>query len=446
MLGLKEVSPEREQKVLAELEEAAKLHPPFLVLTASSAIIAAFGLLLNSPAVVIGAMLVAPLMTPIFSLSVALIRGRAALLRQAVATEAYGVGLAVLLALIIGLIVPEPELTSEILARTQPTLFDLAVALAAGLAGAFAMVREEVSPALPGVAIAVALLPPLATVGLGISMRRWDVAGGAFVLFLANFVAIHLVGAVVFYLSGLASHIMERNPRVLLRSFGFTLAVLAVMVVFLSVQLRRIVHQERDARTAQQTLEQQVRMVRGAALSGTDVRCGEMKCAIVATVETPQVFEPPLVEAIQNVVEDRMQHKVDLTIRSVLTSEATASGYRYHEERPAEEPKPVTPAQPEATPAERVRNLLAEQAKMVPGSKLVDSNYDPTAQPPKVVATYLTTAPFPEPLERGIANLLSGQLGQEVALEIHYVGPLPGNQQGKAEDKAAETKKKPSRK
>lgn len=124
-------------------------------------------------------MLVAPLMTPIFSLSVALIRGRTLLLETSVRTEAIGVGLAVLIAVVIGLLVPEPELTPEILARVRPSLFDLAVALAAGLAGAFALVREEISPALPGVAIAVALLPPLAVIGLGLSMRRLDVAGGA---------------------------------------------------------------------------------------------------------------------------------------------------------------------------------------------------------------------------------------------------------------------------
>ncbi|HEX9764425.1 MAG TPA: TIGR00341 family protein [Candidatus Acidoferrales bacterium] len=424
MLGLKEVSPEREKIILADLEEAAKLHAPFLVLVASSAVIATFGLLLDSPAVVIGAMLVAPLMTPIFSLSVALVRGRTALLRRALSTEAYGVGLSIGVAVVVGLIVPEPELTAEILARTQPTLFDLAVALAAGLAGAFAMVREEVSPALPGVAIAVALLPPLAVVGIGISMRRWDVAGGAFVLFLANFVAIHLVSAGVFYLSGLVTHTVGRNPLMLLRSFGVTLAVMAAMVVFLGLQLSKIVHQERDARLAQQTLEQQVKMVRGARLSSTDVRCRGPECAIVATVETPQVFEPPLVLAVQNVLEDRMAHKVELVIRSVLMSEATATDYRYQAQKAAEPTAPATPSAPEPTPGERIQRVLAEQARMVPGAKLVDFSYDPAAEPPKVTATYMVSEPFAEPLERGIANLISSQLGKEVALEIQYVGPL----------------------
>lgn len=122
----------------------------------------------------------------------------------------------------------------------------MAIALAAGLAGAFALVREELSPALPGVAVAVALMPPLAVVGIGLSVRRFDVAGGALVLFLANFIAIHLVSAGIFYLSGLATRIVERNPRVLLKNFGLALAVLMVMTVFLAVQLSNLLQDVRD--------------------------------------------------------------------------------------------------------------------------------------------------------------------------------------------------------
>lgn len=425
MLGVREVSPEREQEILRELEEAARLHAPFFVLGATSALIATFGLLLDSPAVIIGAMLVAPLMTPIFSLSVALIRGRQVLLRQALRTEAYGVGLAVGVALLIGLLVPEPDLTHEILSRTQPTLFDLAVALAAGLAGAFALVREEVSPALPGVAIAVALLPPLGVVGVGLSLRRLDVAGGALVLFLANFVAIHLVSAGVFYLSGLASRTMERNPRLLLKQFGLSLLLLVVMGAFLGHQLSGLLHQGRDRRLARSLLEQQVKMVAGARLSAVDVRCVKMSCEIVATVETPELFEPTLVRGIQNVLEDRMGHQVNLMVRSVQMSEASAAGYRFQREKPAAEEKLAPPKEPELSVEERIQRLLAEQAKMVPGAKLVDFSYDPAAQPPQVVATYLAPAPFDESLERGIANLLRSQMGQEVALEVRYVGPLP---------------------
>ena len=431
MFGFREVPEQREKEILAELEQAARVHTPYLVLVASSAIIATFGLLLNSPAVVIGAMLVAPLMTPIFSTSVALVRGRTRMLEQALVTEIYGVGLSVLVALLIGLLVPEPDLTAEIVARTRPTLFDLAVALAAGLAGAFALVREEISPALPGVAIAVALLPPLAVVGIGLSMRRLDVAGGALVLFLANGVAIHLISAGVFYVSGLASHAAERSPRILLKSFAPSLVVLAVMTVFLGFQLSGLVQEARAKRVARTTLEQQVKMVEGARLRGTDrVSCSAEGCEVVAVVETPQLFEPPLVRAIQNVLRDRMGREVSLVIRSVQMSEATAQGYRFLGEGAAAakpEPPRVTES-PKLSAAERIQKLLGEQAAMVQGAKLVDFSFDAAAQPPHVVATYLTASPFDAALEQGIANLVRAQTGQEVTVEIRYVGPLPGRE------------------
>jgi hypothetical protein len=111
-------------------------------------------------------------------------------------------------------------------------------------------------------------------------------------------------------------------------------------------------------------------------------------------------------------------------IRSVLMSEATATDYRYRSAKSAEPATPATPAAPELTPEQRIQQVLSDQARMVQGAKLVDFSFDPAAEPPKVVATYLTNEPFAEPLERGIANLISSQLGKEVALEIQYVGPL----------------------
>lgn len=429
MLGIKQVSESREKEIVQELEEAARPHAPFFVLVAASTVIATLGLLLDSPAVVIGAMLVAPLMTPIFSLSVALIRaGRARLLRRALTAEAYGVGLAILVALLIGVLVPEPQLTHEIQARAQPTLLDLAVALAAGLAGAFALVREELSPALPGVAVAVALLPPLAVVGIGLSMHQWEIAGGALVLFLANFVAIHLISAAVFFLSGLATRSVERKPQVLLKNFALSISLLLLMGVFLAVQLAGLVHQAHDRRVARTSLEQQVKMVDGARLFDLELNCRQARCQAVATVETPQAFEPTLIKGIQNVLAERLGHQVDLAVRSLLIQEASVSGYRFaatpnQATKKNEESSPA--AEPERVQQGRIGKLLAEQAQMVPGAKLVDFSYDPGSSPPRVVATYLASTPFEPALEQGIENLLRSALGQDVSLELHYVGPLP---------------------
>lgn len=143
---------------------------------------------------------------------------------------------------------------------------------------------------------------------------------------------------------------------------------------------------------------------------------------MVATVETPELFEPVLVQAIQNVLEARMSRTVELIIRSVQMSEASAAGYRFVARQP---PVPDEPGQPaEVSREERIRQLLAEQARMVPGAKLVDFSFDAATQPPKVLATNMVKAPFEPPLEQGIANLLRSNLGEEIELRIQYVGPL----------------------
>ena len=181
----------------------------FFVLMLLSAAIAAFGLVNDSAAVVIGAMLVAPLMTPILAVAAAIVHGwgrralESLLIVGAGALAGIGVGIAV------GLLAPSLHtglpLPGEILARTGPNLVDLFIALAAGAAGGFVTVRTEASGALPGVGIAVALVPPLATIGITIGVGEWGLAWGALLLFATNLVAIILAAGFVLLAAGFAA-------------------------------------------------------------------------------------------------------------------------------------------------------------------------------------------------------------------------------------------------
>jgi uncharacterized hydrophobic protein (TIGR00271 family) len=184
--------------VYKAIRTGAEPKVDFFVMIALSAAIATFGLLQNSPAVIIGAMLVAPLMAAIFGLSLGVVRGDLRLLRRAASATLRGMALAIVVGVLLTWLVPSATPQNEIMGRTQPTLLDLGVALASGAAGAYALCRKEVSAALPGVAIAAALVPPLATVGIGLALRRGDIAGGALLLFLTNLVAIAAAGGLVF--------------------------------------------------------------------------------------------------------------------------------------------------------------------------------------------------------------------------------------------------------
>ena len=143
-------SPERIKAVRKELRRGSEPHPRFYTMVAISTGIAAFGLTMNSTAVVIGAMLVAPLMTPIFGIALSLVRGDAKLLGRSVQAEIVGVLLSVGMSIGIGFVIPELNITEEMLSRTAPNLLDFLVAIFAGTAGAYAMIAERISPRAAG--------------------------------------------------------------------------------------------------------------------------------------------------------------------------------------------------------------------------------------------------------------------------------------------------------
>jgi uncharacterized hydrophobic protein (TIGR00271 family) len=174
-----------------------------------SAAIATFGLVLNSPAVIIGAMLISPLMSPIMATGMALAVGDAYLAIRAAASLVASVAGAVALSATIVWLLPFHSATAEILARTNPNLLDLGVAVFSGLAGSLAVSRVGGGAgvtALPGVAIAVALMPPLCTIGFGLGIGGdTEIMGGAGLLFLTNLVAIVGSAFLVFFLVGMNS-------------------------------------------------------------------------------------------------------------------------------------------------------------------------------------------------------------------------------------------------
>ncbi len=247
--ALPTLTPQEQAEVSAAIRKGATLQADFYVMIALSTIIAALGLLLNSPAVIIGAMLVAPLMSAIIGMALGIVHGDQSLLLKSARTSLAGVLIAVAIGLVIGWIVPNASTTLEIMARTQPGLLDLGVALAAGAAGAYALCRKEVAASLAGVAIAVALVPPLATVGVTLALQQWQLAAGASLLFTTNLVAIAAAGAIVFLLLGFAPPETHKQRRLMFwRSlWGISALVLAIALILgvLTVQSLRQVNLDR---------------------------------------------------------------------------------------------------------------------------------------------------------------------------------------------------------
>jgi uncharacterized hydrophobic protein (TIGR00271 family) len=188
------------------IQSNARWNLDFMLLMGLATIIAALGLLDDSPAVIIGAMLIAPLMTPLLGLGLAISQSNQQLARVTLKAAILGFVTAYVMALIVGLLAPEfHQSTTEMAARDWPQLLDLFIAGAAGFAAAYASSRPGLLAALPGVAIAAALVPPIATSGLAVAIGSFDLAIGAIMLFAANIVAIVLAAASSLWIVGVRS-------------------------------------------------------------------------------------------------------------------------------------------------------------------------------------------------------------------------------------------------
>jgi len=188
----------------------------FWVLLVLASLIAAGGVVSDSTPAVIGAMIVAPLATPIYGVALATVIGSRRDLFASLRLLVAGVAVNILLGFLVGMIAVSRmpvDVNPQIIGRTAPTLLDLAVALTVGVAGSFALVRRDVSNILAGVAIAISLVPVLAVVGITLGSGRLDLAWGAFILFLANAAAIIVAGVTVFTAAGYARVAAERGQH-----------------------------------------------------------------------------------------------------------------------------------------------------------------------------------------------------------------------------------------
>jgi len=244
----KGVALEQLQQLQTDLLTEATPDSSYLVLVVGSCAIATFGLLTNSAAVIIGAMIIAPLMLPIRGLAFGALQGDLPLFRKGIVAIGIGTLLAVAISFSLGKLVGIPSYGSEVLARSEPTLLDLGIAIVAGGISGYAKVQPRISGSLAGTAIAVALMPPICVIGLGLSQADWSLSWGATLLYLTNLLGITLACMLTFLVAGCAS--LQRARRALL----WTLALTAVLVIPLGIGFFRLVQQAQLETSLKQAL------------------------------------------------------------------------------------------------------------------------------------------------------------------------------------------------
>lgn len=282
-------------EVIERRREDGKLSEHYLFMTAMSGGIAILGLLLSSPAVVIGAMLLSPLMGPIMGLGFALAIGDWDWLKQSIRTLAVGSVMAVLLCALLVFFSPIQTITSEIAARTRPNLFDLFVALFSALAGAYAMIRGR-EGAIVGVAIATALMPPIAVVGFGLATWNWTVFSGALLLFVTNFITIALTAFALAKLYGFRNSLSKRNT--MFQNIAL-LTVFVALAVPLGFSLNRIAWETNAQRIVRSELREQ--FDDRSQLEGLELDFAAAPVGIHAVV-----FTPKLQLGVESLIERRL--------------------------------------------------------------------------------------------------------------------------------------------
>jgi len=244
------------RKPLADIEDDVFLDigatraksTKFWVQLALASVIAAGGVISNSTPAVIGAMIIAPLGTPIYGLALAAVAGQRRALRSSLALLVSGIVVNILIGVLIGLVTVNRmplDLNPQIIGRTAPTVLDLVVAVAVGVAGSFALARRDVADILAGVAIAISLVPVLAVVGITLGSWRLDLALGAFILFLTNAAAILIAGAIVFSAAGYRREAEDRDEKAGHRARIAIVVLLIVLVVPLGASSAQILLYER---------------------------------------------------------------------------------------------------------------------------------------------------------------------------------------------------------
>lgn len=291
---MKRVSAEEQSSLEIRLEEISQPSVQFFILLSFSTIIALLGLFQNSVAVIIGAMIIAPLMRPLMGLALGSISADARLVKRAMMTLVFGTFCGIGIAFCGASLLNAIELTPEIIGRTHPTLLDLGVALAAGAIGAYCQSNEDIRDTLAGVAIAVALVPPLSVVGIGLARGSMMVASGAALLYATNLIGITVAAATVLLILGYSP--LNRAKPAIIASLTF----LGLLLIPLGLSMNELVLENRLSMEINRLLKEKTFTFKNARLQSVEVKRFKVPMDVVATVYGSETeFHPKQVKAVQ---------------------------------------------------------------------------------------------------------------------------------------------------
>jgi len=313
--------------IYEEVSEGRQFDALYFSMLVFGCLIALLGLLLNSPAVIIGAMLISPLMGPILSCGLAMTLADGKLARKAGRNLGLSIVETILIAAIAAWLSPLKDVTPEILARTNPNLMDLLVAFFSGAAGTLALCsKRPVFTIVPGVAIATAVMPPLATIGYGISTRQWHVASGASMLFVTNLASIVVSADIGFLMVGIRRAVApmphEERRWWVRHRMAISWAILALLSIPLIKTLINAADQRKVRNEIRSTLAQKLNHPGTSRLDEVNVQMGSDLVSAEATVQTAKLILPNEENQIEQELSRRLGRKVVLHLDQIQLATA----------------------------------------------------------------------------------------------------------------------------
>lgn len=293
-------------ELFTQLRKQARISRPFVILMMLSTLLASVGLILNSAAVIIGAMILAPLMAPIVSFAMGIARGDTQLLSSGLRSVAWGSILAIVCAAGLAVVMPFSSMTSEIQARVNPNILDLLVAVVSGIAAAYASSRSDIAQSLAGVAIAVALVPPLAVAGIGIGFGSAPIINGSLLLFATNFFGITFAASLTFWVLGYAPLRLGQRGH---WAIGLGLLLIAIP---LSMAFAQMVVQHRIQLLV---VEQKWTEATGAEYAVTEAKLLPTKPPTLSlTIDGPALPPPEMLDHLSDLAEQYLGEEVRLQV------------------------------------------------------------------------------------------------------------------------------------
>lgn len=317
------------EKTRENIRNGATFDLPYITMNILATIIACYGLFANSPAVVIGAMIVAMLLGPIAGVGLALVDNDTPLLSKALKTLVGGtLGVAVT-AFVLGIIHKNVPITNEIMARTAPNLMDLMIALAGGAAGAYATISSRLSVAFVGVAIATALVPPISSGSILLARGETKLAFGAFLLAFTNMVAIQFASSVVLWLNGFRRVTNLQGLGVFEFAWRnkYSLFILLVLGVLLTINLQQTVSRQLYETRVRGALRKEIESTPGSHLAQVRFQRENGNTIIRAVVRASNAPTPSFVSDLERTLPQPPNGtKNELRIRFVETTIINRNG------------------------------------------------------------------------------------------------------------------------